>query len=134
MYLCIPIISIDLYIMARLKNDGRGKSGGRTKGTPNKDKPLKIILRSHSLDYFTQSLDEVDGDGMPTGRMVSQFDIDMARCKPAERVKYEVDILKFHTPQMQATSVDVSSNDITQTLSQRLTALANGEELPDEEE
>ncbi len=28
------------------------KTGGRQKGTPNKDNPLKGYLRSHSLDYF----------------------------------------------------------------------------------
>lgn len=120
--------------MPRQKNDGKGRLGGRTKGTPNKEKPLKMILRSHSIDYFTQTLDEVDNDGNPTGRVVSQFDLDMARCRPAERVKYEVDILKFHTPQMQATSVDVTASDATQTLSQRLNALANGEELPEDDE
>lgn len=28
------------------------KTGGRTKGTPNKDNPLKGFLRAHSLAYF----------------------------------------------------------------------------------
>lgn len=38
--------------MARQKNDGRGRLGGRAKGTPNKDNPLKGYLRAHSLAYF----------------------------------------------------------------------------------
>lgn len=28
------------------------KTGGRTKGTPNKDNPLKGLIRAHSLKYF----------------------------------------------------------------------------------
>ena len=38
--------------MARQKNDGRGRLGGRAKGTPNKENPLKGYLRAHSLAYF----------------------------------------------------------------------------------
>ena len=32
------------------------KTGGRTKGTPNKDNPLKGYLRAHSLSYFEPRL------------------------------------------------------------------------------
>ena len=28
------------------------KTGGRQKGTPNKDNPLKGLIRAHSLKYF----------------------------------------------------------------------------------
>lgn len=39
------------------------KTGGRQKGTPNKDNPLKGILRAHSLAYFTEreQLDPITG-------------------------------------------------------------------------
>ena len=53
--------------MPRQKNDGRGRLGGRTAGTPNKDKPLKTFLREHSLLYFTPDPE--------TGR--SQYDLSL---------------------------------------------------------
>lgn len=104
--------------MARQKNDGKGRLGGRSKGTPNKNKPLKTFLRSHSLFYFTP--DEKT--------MRSEFDNDILSLKPQERVNAELQLLKFHTPQMQATAIDMNVNDEKQTLVQRLSQLAAEEE------
>ncbi len=115
--------------MPRKKGDGRGRLGGRTAGTPNNDKPLKIFLRKHSVGYFTPNIEEEDDDGKKTGRMVSQFDLDCMTLDPVSRADIEIKLLKFHTPQMQSTSVDVSVADMNLTLTQRLAQLASGGEI-----
>ena len=33
------------------------KTGGRVKGTPNKDNPLKGFIRAHSEKYFTEPVE-----------------------------------------------------------------------------
>lgn len=115
--------------MPRKKGDGRGRLGGRAAGTPNKDKPLKTFLREHSLQYFIPSIEEKDEKGNKTGRLLSQFDIDCLNLDPQSRVDAEIKLLKFHTPQMQSTSVDVSVSDMNLTLTQRLAMLASGKEI-----
>ena len=119
--------------MPRKKGDGRERLGGRAPGTPNKDKPLKTFLRQHSIQYFTLDKEERDEDGKPTGRMVSQFDIDIAALDPVDRVDAELKLLKFHTPQMQATSVDLNIVEDNRTLSERLARLASGEDLTNDD-
>lgn len=115
--------------MPRHKGDGRGRLGGRQAGTPNKDKPLKIFLRQHSLHYFTPSVEETDESGKPTGRLLSQYDIDISLLDPAARVDAEIKLLRFHTPQMQSTSVDMTVLDDNLTLSERLARLSQGDDL-----
>lgn len=119
--------------MPRKKGDGRGRLGGRAPGTPNREKPLKTFLRQHSIQYFTPDKEERDEDGKPTGRMVSQFDIDIAALAPVDRADAEIKLLKFHTPQMQATSVDLNIVEDNRTLSERLARLASGEDITPEE-
>ncbi len=92
------------------------KTGGRTKGTPNKDKPLKALLREHSLRYFAPNPDNPDG--------ISDFDRDMKAMPPTDRADAEIKILRFHTPQMQATAVDISLTEEKQTIADRLVRLA----------
>ena len=104
--------------MPRQKNDGRGRLGGRTAGTPNKDKPLKTFLREHSLLYFTPDPE--------TGR--SQYDLDMEALDPRDRIDAELKLLKYTTPKMQATTVDMAITDDKQTLSSRLAQLAEEEQ------
>lgn len=115
--------------MPRKKGDGRGQLGGRQPGTPNKEKPLKTFLRQHSVQYFTPSIDETDDKGKATGRKLSQYDIDISLLDPAARVDAELKLLKFHTPQMQSTSVDMTVVDDNQTLAERLMRLADGEDV-----
>lgn len=119
--------------MPRKKGDGRGRLGGRAPGTPNKDKPLKTFLREHSLQYFTPSIEEKDEKGKKTGKLVSQFDIDIAALDPVDRADAELKLLKFHTPQMQATSVDLNIVEDNRTLSERLARLASGEDLTNDD-
>ena len=110
--------------MPRKAGDGRGRLGGRQPGTPNKDKPLKTFLRQHSLDYFTPSVKD-----SKTGGLISQYDLDMQMLDPKDRVSAELQLLKFHTPQMQSTSVDMTVVDNNRTLVDRLSRLAEGEDI-----
>jgi len=120
--------------MARKKGDGRGRLGGRAPGVPNKDNTIKTYLRQHSTDYFTPSIEELDDSGKPTGRLISQFDLDILSLEPQSRVDAETKLLKYHTPQMQATSVDVTVSDQNKTLTERLAALVAGEEIKNQDD
>lgn len=142
------------HAMPRKKNDGRGRLGGREKGTPNRDNPLKVLLHEHSEDYFSPTIAPEDIDleyfmrnpdddkaesialdakarfvAKHHGRFFSRYDLDMMKMKPFDRAKLEVDILKFHTPQMQSVSADMNVRSVNQTLSDRLSRLARGEDI-----
>ena len=129
--------------MPRKKNDGRGKFGGRKAGTPNKEKPLKTFLREHSLNYFTPNLtvDSISDNNLAEAlkerfgdNSFSQYDVDLLCMKASDRVKSEIDLLKFHTPQMQATAVDMTQQAANLTIAQRLDRLSKGLEVKPEEE
>lgn len=123
------------------------KTGGRQKGTPNKPNPLKEHLRAHSAAYFEpkpqtnmdgsprtiefrdkegvvyNSVVLADADGNPL--VISDFDIDMMMMEPKDRATIQEKLLRYHTPQMQSVSAEVSLNgDITTTIEQRLKDLA----------
>lgn len=132
--------------MSRKPNDGRGKTGGRKKGTPNKEKPLKTFLREHSLDYFTPCIPPEDADifideekkkefvKKYKGRLFSQYELDLRCMKASDRAKAELDLLAYHTPKMQATAVDMTLQEQNKSLSDRLARLAAGEEIEPPEE
>lgn len=123
------------------------KTGGRQKGTPNKPNPLKEHLRSHSAAYFEpKPQTNMDGsprtiefrdkegvvyntvvladmDGKPL--IISDFDIDMMMMEPKDRATIQEKLLRYHTPQMQSVSAEVSlAGEITTTIEQRLKDLA----------
>lgn len=64
----------------------------------------------------------------------SKFDLDLLQCKPDDKVQSELTLLKYHTPQMQAVSADMTVKEANTTISMRLTRLANGEEIEAGEE
>ncbi len=105
------------------------KTGGRQKGTPNKPNPLKETLRKQSVAYFEPNI-TIDDDELAAtlhasiGDTVSRFDLDIAAMDPKDRAAIQERLLRYHTPQMQATSVDVSISDEKQTLAERLARLA----------
>lgn len=123
------------------------KTGGRQKGTPNKPNPLKEHLRAHSAAYFEpKPQTNMDGsprtiefrdkegvvyntvvladmDGKPL--VISDFDIDMMMMEPKDRATIQEKLLRYHTPQMQSVSAEVSlAGEITTTIEQRLKDLA----------
>lgn len=117
------------------------KFGGRVKGTPNKDKPLKVFLREHSTDYFTPcilayGMDEYEKiqPYLKPEKLYSQYELDLLYMKPADRVSAELSLLKFHTPQMQASSVDMTVQETNRAIADRIRRLAAGEDIPPTEE
>lgn len=123
------------------------KTGGRQKGTPNKPNPLKEHLRAHSMSYFEpkpqtnidgspRTLEFRDKDGNlyntvtlsdPDGKplIISDFEIDMMQMEAKDRAAIQEKLLRYHTPQMQSVSAEVSvSGDVTTTIEERLKQLA----------
>lgn len=109
----------------RQAGDGRGRLGGRQKGTPNKDNPLKVVLHQKSEAYFTVPVDE-DGN--------TQFDLDMRDMDPAVRAKLQMDMLQYHTPKMQSVSGDMNVKEVNKTYTDRLARLARGEDIPNDQD
>lgn len=93
------------------------KTGGRVKGTPNKltpeKKAIKQLLQKHSLEYMTPRQDGL-----------SDFERDLEQMTPVERATLEIKVLEFHTPKMQAASIDARINETTVTIEDRLIKLS----------
>ena len=118
-YLCSDILSLTArdFIMALGK-----KTGGRQKGTPNKENPLKGYIRSHSMAYFEprNRKDEETGKEF----VASDFELDMAALAADDRVAAELRLLKFHMPEMKAIDMDMTVSEVGKTIEDRLTELA----------
>ncbi|MGM9864065.1 MAG: hypothetical protein ACI305_07385 [Lepagella sp.] len=85
--------------------------------------PRKIKLRTKDGEVY-DTIVLADADGKPA--LMSDFDVDMMLMKPEERAAIQEKLLRYHTPQMQSVSAEVSlSGDITATIEQRLQALAS---------
>lgn len=121
------------------------KTGGRQKGTPNKENPLKGYLRTHSLAYF-EPKPQIGDDGKPrkiefrdkdgividtivienpdgTPRVMSDFDVDMMILDTNDRVNAELRLLEFHTPKMKSVDVDMDVHANVHTIEDRLREL-----------
>ena len=126
------------------------KTGGRQKGTPNKDNPLKGLLRAHSLSYFEPRIqtDPVTGNPRQIQRQrlvqdeegnvykvidlieltdatgqpltISDFDADLIALSPNDRVNAELRLLEFHTPKMKAVEVDMELRGTVTTIEETL--------------
>lgn len=137
---------------------GKPKTGGRAKGTPNKDNPLKTLLHEHSTEYFSKNIRPEDvnvsvfiidpkADNAITlaetikeqfveqhkGEIFSKYEIDCISMRASDRAKAEIELLSFHTPKMQAISADMSVKDANKTITDRISRLAAGEEIPADE-
>lgn len=129
------------------------KTGGRQKGTPNKENPLKGYLRAHSLAYFEPRVqtDPITGGSREIQRQrltqdlegnvykvidlipltdskgnpvtMSDFEADMIALSPNERVNAELRLLEFHTPKMKAVEVDMDVHGSVVTIEDRLREL-----------
>lgn len=130
------------------------KTGGRQKGTPNKDNPLKGYLRAHSLAYFEpklqteangkpRTIDFIDKDGVVLSSKtladangnpieMSDFDVDMMLLDSNERVNAELRLLEFHTPKMKAVEVDMDVHGSVVTIEDRLRELCGETDENDE--
>lgn len=130
------------------------KTGGRTKGTPNKENPLKGYLRAHSLSYFEpkpqtdvngnpRKIDFTDKEGViletiilknadGTPRVMSDFDVDILTMQANERVNAELRLLEFHTPKMKAVEVDMDVRGSVTTIEDRLRELCGESDEDDD--
>lgn len=99
------------------------KTGGRQKGTPNKDNSLKRFLRAHSAEYFQPK--EVESDGKKC--MMSDFELDMAHLAPDSRVNAELRLLEFHTPKQKAVDVDLAAKVKVNTIEAKLSMLCGND-------
>lgn len=137
------------------------KTGGRQKGTPNKNNPIKNILINHSEEYFlkrpqtdivtgnareiqrSRLMQDEDGnvhkviDHIPltnpdgTPLNLSDFEADMLALDPSDRVAAELKILEFHTPRMKSQDINMEVNMGPRTIEDTLKALCG---INDDEE
>lgn len=129
------------------------KTGGRKKGTPNKNNPIKEILISHSREYFEKRIqtDRVTGNPREIERSrlaqddegniykvidkipltnsdgfplnMSDFEADMLALSSADRVAAELKILEFHTPRMKTQDINMEVNMGPKTIEDTLAEL-----------
>lgn len=105
------------------------KTGGRVKGTPNKPNPLKEHLRAQSAAYYEPriAIDDpkvADVLHVEIGTIVSRFDLDLAMMLPEDRAHIQERLLRYHTPQMQSVSADISHSATDASIAERLAQLA----------
>lgn len=105
------------------------KTGGRVAGTPNKKNPLKGYLRTHSIEYFT-ARPRTDEHG--NSFIASDFDLDLAELAPVDRVTAELKLLKFHTPEMKSVDMDMTVDDTSKSIADRLSQLVGDDEAAEE--
>lgn len=95
--------------MARQKNDGRGRLGGRQKGTPNRNTTtLRDIITQQWHQYHT------------TG----QFAQDIAELDPATRASLMEKYAQYIAPKMKSIDMDITQ-DVTLTIEDRLRQLCD---------
>ena len=92
------------------------KTGGRQKGTPNRDNPIRGYLLTHSSGYFRPNDKNPDG--------LSDFEVDLAMMTPEDRAAIEVRILKHHTSELKSVDMDMTVADTTESIDERLARLA----------
>ena len=81
----------------RAKGDGRGRLGGRVKGTPNKvTSEVKNALAPIVMAY-------VNGDGL--GQNKAKLSEDLEAMQPAERAKVMKDLIPYVIPKLSSVEV-----------------------------
>lgn len=92
------------------------KTGGRQKGTPNKNNPLKEYLRSHSMKYFE-----------PKDNGLSEFDEDMKKLDATDRIHAELRMLEFHQARMKAVDMNMDVQSASPGLVEKLALLCEND-------
>jgi uncharacterized protein (UPF0305 family) len=82
--------------MGRLKNDGKGKFGGRKKGTPNK-------LTSSVREWLSELID----------KNREQIERDIEQLDPKDRLQVLERLMQYVIPKQQAVRADVDFSQLT---------------------
>lgn len=99
--------------MARQKNDGRGRMGGRQKGTPNKTTSnLRDILAAQWNTYYESG----------------QFAEDIRMLDPQARAILMEKYAAYLAPKMKSVDLAVTGDVSVKTIEERLAELTAGEE------
>lgn len=72
----------------------REKTGGRTKGTPNKN---TNEIREHFQNLISNNLEQIESD--------------LRALEPKDRIKFIIDFAKFVVPTMKATELSTSTEN-----------------------
>ena len=99
--------------MARQKNDGRGRMGGRQKGTPNKT---------------TSSLRDILAEQWKTYHESGQFAKDIQELDPQARAIIMEKYAAYLAPKMKSVDLAVTGDVNVKTIEERLAELAGEEE------
>lgn len=99
--------------MARPKNDGKGRMGGRQKGTPNKTTSTLREMLSECVSRYHQS---------------GQFEEDLNELDPHSRAVLMEKYTAYLAPKMKSVDVDVTGTVDVKTIEDRLAELAAEEE------
>ncbi|MGF0096853.1 hypothetical protein ACQRD6_00670 [Prevotella sp. SGI.027] len=83
--------------MARQKNDGRGRIGGRSKGTPNK-------VTSTVKDWISQLIDDNR----------SQIEKDIKRLSPKDRLQMFEKLMQYVVPKQQSVKADIDLSNLSE--------------------
>ena len=106
--------------MARQKNDGKGRIGGRQKGTPNKT-TAQIIEKANELgiDPFEVLLLFAKGDWKALGYVSEMYEASAGKAgssyryniDPAVRAKCAAEAVQYLYPKRKAVELDLSAHD-----------------------
>lgn len=84
--------------MARQKNDGKGRIGGRAKGTPNK-------VSSTVKDWISQLIDD--------NRV--QIEKDIKKLSPKDRLQMFEKLMQYIVPKQQSVRADIDLSKLSET-------------------
>ena len=90
------------------------KTGGRKKGTPNKDTALRQAVGKEAIS-------DLLSEYMQTERMKMDF----AALDPKDRIYLAEKLFSYIMPKMQATAVDLSTSQKDKSLEHRLEDMSN---------
>lgn len=82
--------------MARQKNDGKGRIGGRAKGTPNK-------ITSTVKDWISQLIDDNRG----------QIEKDIKELSPKDRLQVFEKLMQYVIPKQQSVKANVDLSELS---------------------
>lgn len=118
-YLCIINLSFNSPIMKGQK------TGGRKKGTPNKNNPFRAPLNDICMDYLTKKEQEITlPDGTTQTVFASQMELDIIAIEdPTNRLGLMARIFKFVLPELKSVDMDMTITDDSGTIVDRLSGL-----------